>query len=437
MNKKEKSEEFNPENEYIKSLEMTVQMLQREISILRNQQTNIQHVQQLDDSTVNNFLKELPHLNNYKSLLEHIIKFLTNLINFYELELFIYDNQNKLINPNKGEVKSNLEQKVYYLEEEGIINWALQSDGVSYIKDLTLNKNEKDLFLIIVPIKLNKLNKGILILSTPDSKEKLDDDIFEKLEQFSLFLSITVDNLESNNQINMMNTRLLSLNSKVMQTSYIASLSGLMKSMIIEIQQPILIIESNIKLIENGIDKGKKRFDIINEQLNKLNEIYNSFKKLTSENDKELEKSVINLQDLLLDSLGMISSQLKREGILFELDIEEDNLLIQCYQTQLSQGIINIIMFLSNRLHDGGIINISIGSTPRKQAFISFADNGDGLSEDELSDYQNPESAADATSAIIEMQYINKVIEINYGKILINSELNKGTIIKLIFPVSS
>lgn len=427
---------FEPEKEYIKTLELSVQMLQREISLLRSQQAKIPD-QIVNDDKYLILLKDLRFANNYEDLKDKLELIFKSLLDIYEFDLFTYDNQNKLVGTkNNTMVQSLLESKVNYLEEEGIVDWAIQSDNFSFIKDLTISANEKELYFIIIPIKLNNLNKGILVITTPSTKESLSEDTINILNQFNLFLPLAVDNIESHFYIQNMNKRLQSLNTQVVESSYMASISGLLKSMIIEIQQPLLIMESNIKLIENGIDSSKKRFDIINEQIQKLNDIYDYFKKITGENYYQIKKVKQKLSELLLDSLGMISSQLKREGISFEIEIPDNDIEIECYPTQLGHAIINIVMFLSSRSEDIGLISINLSKSSKKQAIISFIDNGIGLSEEELLYLQYPEGSEIIFPYLVEMQYIYKVIELNNGKMFINSEVNKGTSIKLIFSLN-
>lgn len=427
---------LDPEKEYIKTLELSVQMLQREISLLRSNQAKIPD-QIINDDKFLILLKDLRFANNYEDLKNKLELIFKSLLDIYEFDLFIYDNQNKLAGTqNNSMVQSLLESKVNYLEEEGIIDWAIQSDNFSFIKDLTVSVSEKELYFIIIPIKLNNLNKGILVITTPTTKESLSEETINILNQFNLFLPLAVDNIESHYYIQNMNKRLQSLNAQVVESSYMASISGLLKSMIIEIQQPLLIMESNIKLIENGIDNSQKRFDIINEQIQKLNDIYDFFKKITGENYNQIKKVKQNISELLLDSLGMISSQLKREGISFEIEILDNNIEIDCYPTQLGHAIINIVMFLSSRTEDIGLITINLSKSSKKQAIISFIDNGVGLSEEELLYLQYPDGSDEVFPYLVEMQYIYKVIELNNGKMFINSEVNKGTSIKLIFSLN-
>ncbi len=434
MEKNFDSPNFEPEKEYIKTLELSVQMLQREISLLRSQKSELPDLLATENKYLG-YLKDLGFSHDFNNLKSKLEIFFKSLFEIYEFDLFIYDNQNKLKSTNNNTVQTLLESKVDYLEEEGIIDWALNSENFSFIKDLTVSANEKDLFFIIIPIRFNNQNKGILVITTPNSKETLIDDAINVINQLNLFLPLAVDNIESNIHIQNMNTRLQSLNAQVVESSYMASISGLLKSMIIEMQQPLLIMESNIKLIEHGIDNSQKRFDIINEQIQKLNEIYDFFKKITSENYYQIIKVKQNLGDILLDSLGMISSQLKREGISFEMEINDNNVEVDCYPTQLGHAIINIVMFLSSRNQDIGTISINLSKSSKKQAIITFIDNGVGLSDEELSYLQYPESSDLTFPYLVEMQYIYKVIELNNGKMFINSDVSRGTTVKLIFSL--
>lgn len=433
---KVKNTNYLPEKEYIKTLEQTVRILQRDLTQIRNQLTKFKTTNISNDVEFNNSLKELINCKNFDELIDKILSIFKSLFEIYELEIYLLNEQNQIYNVVKRPIKSLLEEKVSYLEEGGIINWAFNNKNISFFKDLTISSNEKDLFIILIPIRFDDIDKGVLILTTPKSKDSLDESLIEKLNQISIFLTLAVDNLVNQNQMQRMNSRLNSLNEQVIGNTNMASMSSVLKSMLEEIKQPLLIIESNVKLIENGIDTSRTRFSIINEQMSILNEILQLFNKVNDETKKEINKSLVNINELMLETLSLISSQLKRDGIDLKLDILEHKVLVYCYPTQLSHAIISILMFLSNRHNDGDEIQIIVTSFHKNQVALSFISNGIGLNEDEVNFWEYPQLNESIYPELIEMQYICKVIEMNNGKFLLNSDLNKGITIKIIFTVN-
>lgn len=424
--------QYDPENEYIKTLELSVQMLQREIQLLRNQISKNQEKFYLDDVDFNKNLINLNSLDSFNELYDRTNEVLKEIIEFYELEFYIYNTKNELINPIQRDIKSNLDVKVQYLEEEGIINWALQNQDYVIIQDLTTPRIEKELYFIIIPLRHQNINKGILIISTHLSKNNIEEENLIKLFELGIFLSIAVDNIESLNQIKLMNSRLANLNNKVIESSYLASISGLLKSILIELQRPIKIMETNFKMIENGIDISKTRFEIINDQFRKIDELYNNFKKII-ENETNNKKSLIDIEELILDSLGLINYQLKREGISINFNFNHQSSKISCFLTQLSQALINLFLIISDKLDNEREINI-LTNNNNKNLIINIIINELIFSEDEIEMLVNTEQSNYNIPYLLEMQYIKKIIEMNSGKFTINYELNKGISFKIIFP---
>lgn len=424
--------QYDPENEYIKTLELSVQMLQREIQLLRNQISKNQEKFYLDDVDFNKNLINLNSLDSFNELYDRTNEILKEIIEFYELEFYIYNTKNELINPIQRDIKSNLDVKVQYLEEEGIINWALQNQDYVIIQDLTTTRIEKELYFIIIPLRHQNINKGILIISTHLSKNNIEEENLIKLSELGIFLSIAVDNIESLNQIKLMNSRLANLNNKVIESSYLASISGLLKSILIELQRPIKIMETNFKMIENGIDISKTRFEIINDQFRKIDELYNNFKKII-ENETNNKKSLIDIEELILDSLGLINYQLKREGISINFNFNHQSSKISCFLTQLSQALINLFLIISDKLDNEREINI-LTNNNNKNLIINIIINELIFNEDEIEMLVNTEQFNYNIPYLLEMQYIKKIIEMNSGKFTINYELNKGISFKIIFP---
>ena len=424
--------QYDPENEYIKTLELSVQMLQREIQLLRNQISKNEEKFHFDDLDFNKNLIDLNSLDSFNELYDRTNEILKEIIEFYELEFYIYNTKDELINPIQRDIKSNLDVKVQYLEEEGIINWALQNQDYVIIQDLTTTRIEKELYFIIIPLRHQNINKGILIISTHLSKNNIEEENLIKLSELGIFLSIAVDNIESLSQIKLMNSRLASLNNKVIESSYLASISGLLKSILIELQRPIKIMETNFKLIENGIDISKTRFEIINEQFRKIDELYNNFKKII-ESETNNKKSLIDIEELILDSLGLINYQLKREGISINFNFNHQSSKINCFLTQLSQALINLFLIISDKLDNEREINI-LTNNNNKNVIINIIINELIFREEEIEMLINIEQSNYNLPYLLEMQYIKKIIEMNNGNFTINYELNKGISFKIMFP---
>lgn len=427
----------NYNDEYIRSLEVSLKLLQREVETLRTQKLSYQKVNtESISSDFRIYLTKLYSCNNYVELKKSIDDIISNHAKPHEIELFIINPKNRIENPIQKEVESNLETKVKYLEEEGILDWALQNDFPSIIQDLMLAQQGTSIHIVIIPLKINQNKIGTLIFNTSSSKEEFDAVLLDKLKLISEFTSIALDNIKSSIEIDLMYKRLALLNNKMIESSRYASIGELLTSMLKELQQPFLIIESNIKLIENGIGESKRRFEIVNEQLQNVNDIYARLEPILTVPSSEAKKELIDTINLIDETIMIINSQLKREGIELYKDYQAEFRSIKCFSSQLSQAIMNILLFMTSKMPEGGEISIGIYNTLKNQVTVSLTDNGIGMEENEILSLQYPEKLENLSIDTIGLHYISTIIEINNGKIIINSEQSKGTNIKFIFPLA-
>jgi signal transduction histidine kinase len=435
--KNENSDFKKYSDEYIHSLELSLELLQEEVETLRSQKIGAQKlITETVSNNLNLYLKKLYASNNYNDLKKSIDEIISNHAKPHEIELFILNSKNRIENPIQKAVESNLEAKVKYLEEEGIIDWALHNDFPSIIQDLMLAQQGKSIQIVIIPLKINQNKIGTLIFNTSSSKEEFDSHLLDILKLISEFTSIAIDNIKSSMEIDLMYKRLSLINKKMIESSRFASIGELLTSMLRELQQPFLIIESNIKLVENGIGESKRRFEIVNEQLKNINDIYARLTPILTVSATNSKKEKIDAIHLIEETIMIINSQLKREGIELYKDYQADLRLIKCFTSQLSLAIMNMLLFMTGKMPEGGEISIGIYNSLKNQVTISFTDNGIGMEENEILSLQYPEKLENLNIDTIGLHYISTIIDINNGKIIINSEQNKGTNIKFIFPLA-
>jgi signal transduction histidine kinase len=150
----------------------------------------------------------------------------------------------------------------------------------------------------------------------------------------------------------------------------------------------------------------------------------------------EAKKEMIDTIQLIDETIMIINSQLKREGIELLKDYQAELSNIKCFPSQLSQAIMNMLLFMTGKMPEGGEISIGIYNSLKNQVTISLTDNGIGMEENEILSLQYPEKLENLSIDTIGLHYISTIIDINNGKIIINSEQSKGSNIKFIFPLA-
>lgn len=116
---------------------------------------------------------------------------------------------------------------------------------------------------------------------------------------------------------------------------------------------------------------------------------------------------------------------------------------IECYPGKLNQVFLNIIsnaVYAVNKVHSNtkkGMINISIRKESNENIVVKIEDNGCGIPQENISKIFNPffttKEVGEGTGLGMSIAY--NTIKKHHGFIEINSEVNKGTLIKITLPI--
>jgi signal transduction histidine kinase len=205
-----------------------------------------------------------------------------------------------------------------------------------------------------------------------------------------------------------------------------------------ELKTPISIIKGEIEFTlkkprdtENYINS----LNIINEEINRIEEITTNLLLLTSYTKNNIKETFtsINLDSVLLNIIEKYENPLKQKNI---------NLEIKELKNVKIQGNLTLIQTLFSNLTDN-----AIKYTPQHNSiFITLKDNefyirdeGIGIAKDKLQYIMDKFYRVDKSRNQkikgygLGLSIVKNIIELHNFKIDINSELNKGTVIKISF----
>jgi two-component system sporulation sensor kinase A len=107
---------------------------------------------------------------------------------------------------------------------------------------------------------------------------------------------------------------------------------------------------------------------------------------------------------------------------------------------KVTRVLLNVISNAIEAMSDDGTLSISSRfSTRKKGRFILFsvADTGCGIPECDLEQIQQPFITTKEHGTGLGLSICRKLIEACGGKLLIRSEVGKGTTVKILLPVKS
>jgi signal transduction histidine kinase len=110
--------------------------------------------------------------------------------------------------------------------------------------------------------------------------------------------------------------------------------------------------------------------------------------------------------------------------------------LVNCDGNQIKQVFINIFKNAIESVPNNGKIHIKVARLKKDSVRICFIDNGPGIPHNLLSRLGEPFYSTKENGTGLGLMVSYKIIKDHRGSINIKSEMNRGTTVDIILPVS-
>lgn len=297
---------------------------------------------------------------------------------------------------------------------------------------------EKPVLRIIVPVfHLNTL-KGVLTLLSHKKREIEEErEILEAISsQFANAIvrsELYEKNTKTVKELKAALQELKETQIQLINSEKMASLGQLVAGVAHEINTPVASIKSNNAIIRKIIQKldndelSDTLLEINNldaEAINRINNIVVSLKKFVRLDEAELQEADINSEiDLTLD---LIRHETKNR---IQIIRNYGNLPpVKCYPNMLNQVFTNILINACQAIEGTGTIDITTFAQD-DSITIKIKDSGAGIPKDQIDKIF---TAGFTTKGVgvgtgLGLAICAKIIEKHEGKIIVNSEVGKGT----------
>ncbi len=200
-----------------------------------------------------------------------------------------------------------------------------------------------------------------------------------------------------------------------------------------EIRNPLTSIRGYTEFLQMD-ETSKERleyFDIILDEIDRVNNIVEDFMMLAKPNAFVLEEK--NILDIIKDVLSLFEFEAKKKNIHITFEYSTDIILIDCDENRLKQVFINFIKNAIEAMPNGGNITIRCKEIESK-VHIYISDTGMGIPVEKLKRIGEPFYTTKKNGNGLGLMVTFHIIEGHSGKISVESELNKGTTFHLEFP---
>lgn len=200
-----------------------------------------------------------------------------------------------------------------------------------------------------------------------------------------------------------------------------------------EIRNPLTSMKGYAEFLQlDEADPQRKEFiDIILDEIDRVNNIVEEFMVLAKPKAVELEEK--NIIPIVKNVVSMLKFEARKRNVSLNFDSRNEIIQIECDENRLKQVFLNFIKNGIEAMPDGGDLTVKI-DIQDESVMISIQDTGVGIPPETLKKIGEPFYTTKKNGNGLGLMVSFKIIESHNGKVYIESEQNKGTTFKIMFP---
>lgn len=202
-----------------------------------------------------------------------------------------------------------------------------------------------------------------------------------------------------------------------------------------EIRNPLTSIKGYteyLQLDETDINR-QEYFDIILDEINRINEIIEEFLDLAKPQTLLMETK--NIVPIIRNVISLIEFDARKKHINLFFNYVQEEIYVLCDENRLKQVILNFIKNATEAISEGGEIKVTI-ELKEEKVHISISDTGVGIPPDQLRKLGEPFFTTKKSGNGLGLMVSFKIIESHLGQVFVDSEINKGTIFNIVLPLN-
>ncbi|CAM4177821.1 PAS domain S-box protein [Bacillus paramycoides] len=267
-----------------------------------------------------------------------------------------------------------------------------------------------------------------------------DEFVFPKGNTMTIEFSVRVFNLNGKKvflSISRDITERLKTEELLRKSEKLAVVGQLSTAIAHEIKNPLTAMKGFMQLLKSMENKSTEQYiDIVLSEVERIDSITNEFMTLAKPEALEIKTNDLNV--LMKQVVMLLEPQAIMNCIQITTKFTSDTSFILCEGNQLKQAFINILKNAIEATSMGGEILIQIEYVPdQNQVNIRITDYGCGIEQERIPYLGEPFYSLKENGIGLGLMICYKIIEKHQGKILIESEVGKGTTVNINLPIST
>jgi signal transduction histidine kinase len=245
-------------------------------------------------------------------------------------------------------------------------------------------------------------------------------------------LALTVELENKNETVREMSQQLL-------QATKLATVGELAASIAHELNNPLatvsLRVESLLKQVPQ--DEPKQRvLKVIEQEVERMSNLVSNLLQFSRRSFQQI--STVDVSEELEKTLELIYYHLRKHRITVRREFAPNMPMIQADRQNLRQLFLNIFTNASDAMPEGGTLTIRVGVCDRN-VVVEITDTGAGIAPEVLPKVMEPffTTKPEGKGTGLGLPICRRIVQEYKGTLDINSEVGKGTMVRIALPVTS
>ncbi|MFJ5761275.1 ATP-binding protein [Neobacillus sp. NPDC093182] len=228
-------------------------------------------------------------------------------------------------------------------------------------------------------------------------------------------------------------TTLRQTEERLSRTEKLSVVGELSASVAHEIRNPLTSLKGFVQLLQMEDDKHQDYYQIMLDELNRINHIVGELLLLAKPQHLKYSKSAI--QKILNDVISLLAVEATLYNVQIESNFPKEDIIIECEPNQLKQLFINLIKNSIEASKSDSKISICLGLIEDNRLAITVKDHGCGISKERLQKIGEPFYSSKEKGTGLGLTVSYKIVQSHKGNIVFNSEIGVGTTVNITLPV--
>ena len=200
-----------------------------------------------------------------------------------------------------------------------------------------------------------------------------------------------------------------------------------------EIKNPIAVCKGYLNMIDLSNRKNSQRYiEVIKGEVERTLVIMDDFLDYTK---IKVDKNIMDINYLLEDTLGSMSSLFNSKNILTKFKISDDEVFINGDYNRLKQVLVNVIKNSIESKKEDEKLKLTITTNQEGNNYrITIKDNGIGMDKEELNNIGKAFYTTKVKGTGLGVMLSKEIIELHDGNLIYSSNKNEGTCVDIILP---